>query len=296
MINFLKFRYIALLFSISTVVAGVGVYIYKVQTRGYAFSYSVDFTGGTQILFKFSKPVTGVEVEKVLEHAGWPGAITREFSGKSDVLVRVKEVVTDSKGLAERMREAIKQQLPGTDIDILQSESIGPGIGADLRWKSIYAVLLSMLAMLLYIAWRSWSISFGVGAVVSLLYDAIFLLVVFLLFDLEISVNVIGAFLAVLGYSMNDTIVIFSRIKANIAKMPQTPMSTIVNVSINETLRRTLLTSFATALTVVTMLLLAGQVLRDFSLVLLIGIVFGAYSSIYIASPVMMMLYRQKES
>lgn len=294
MINFLKFRYIALLFSITTVAAGVVAYVYKIQTRGYAFSYSVDFTGGTQILFKFSQPVTGSNVEKLLEHAGWPGAITREFSGKNDVLVRVKEVVTDSKGLAERMREAIKQQLPGTDIDILQSESIGPGIGADLRWKSIYAVLLSMLAMLLYIAWRFWSLSFGVGAVVSLLYDAIFLLVVFLLFDLEISVNIIGAILAVLGYSMNDTIVIFSRIRSNIVKMPQTPIGTIVNVSINETLRRTLLTSLATTLTVVAMLLLGGQVLRDFSLALFIGIVFGTYSSIYIASPVMMMLYRQK--
>jgi preprotein translocase subunit SecF len=296
MINFLKFRYIALLFSITTVVAGVVTYVYKIQTRGYAFSYSVDFTGGTQILFKFSQPVTGAEVEKVLEHAGWPGAITREFSGKSDVLVRVKEVVTDSKGLAERMREAIKQQLPGIDVDVLQSESIGPGIGADLRWKSIYAVLLSMFAMLLYIAWRFWSFSFGIGAVVSLLHDAIFLLVVFLLFDLEISVNVIGAILAVLGYSMNDTIVIFSRIRSNIVKMPQTPIGTIVNVSINETLRRTLLTSLATTLTVAAMLLLGGQVLRDFSLALFIGIVFGTYSSIYIASPVMMMLYRQKIS
>lgn len=294
MINFLRYRYVALLFSISIVVAAVTAYVYKLQTRGYTFSYSVDFTGGTQILFRFSKPISGHALEKILEKRGWSGAITREFSSNNEILVRVKEVVTDSKGLAERMREAIKEEIKETDVDILQSESIGPGIGADLRWKSIRAVLLTMIAILLYIAWRFWSLSFAVGAVVSLIHDAVFMLAVFLLFDLEISINVIGAILAVLGYSMNDTIVIFSRIRTNIAKMPNTQLATIVNTSLNETLRRTLLTSFATTLTVLAMLLLGGQVLRDFSLALFIGIVFGTYSSIYIASPVMMMLYRQK--
>ncbi len=287
MVDFLKYRTISLIFSLSILAAFVGVYI----QRG-GFTYSVDFTGGTQVLLRFDRPVSSVEVKAILDKKGWPGATTRDFS-ETEVLVRVKDFTNDAKGLGERIRQILGKELKSS-VDILQSEGVGPGVGASLRWKSIKAVLIALIVLLLYIAFRFWSFAFAAGAVVALFHDALIMLAVFLFLDREISVNVIGALLAVLGYSINDTIVIFSRIRDNINKMQDTPLTQIVNVSLNQTLKRTLLTSISTALTVGSMFVLGGEALRDFSLALLVGIVFGTYSSIYIASPVMLLLQGKK--
>jgi len=293
MINFLKYRWMCGLFSISFLIASLGVYIYKWQTRGYTFVYSVDFTGGTQVLLKFEKPVSVCHLKDILEKNGWKNPITREFSAPEEVLIRVSEYSNDSKGLAERMRGAIQAEIPDNQAVILQSEAVGPGVGQSLRWNFFLAVLIALIAILIYIAVRFWSFSFAVGAIVALVHDPMAILGIFLMFDREISINVIGVILAVIGYSINDTIVIFSRIRDNLHKMKGSSLNEIVNVSINKTLRRSVLTSFATALTVLSMLFFGGEALRDFSLALLVGIVFGTYSSIYIASPVMMLLYKE---
>ena len=275
--------------------ASLGVYIYKWQTRGYTFVYSVDFTGGTQVLLKFQKPVDVCELKDILENNGWKNPITREFSAPEEVLVRVSEFSNDPKGLAERMRLAIESKLPENQVTILQNEAVGPGVGQALRWNFFWAVLIALIAILIYIAIRFWSFAFATGAIVALIHDPVAILGVFLMFDREISINVIGVILAVIGYSINDTIVIFSRIRDNLVKMKGATLYEIVNTSINKTLRRSVLTSLATALTVLAMLIFGGEALRDFSLALLIGIVFGTYSSIYIASPVMMWLYKESK-
>lgn len=294
MINFVRYRALMAVYSVSIIIAFCGVYAYKYYSRGYGFTYSVDFTGGTQVLLKFSKPIDSAVVKDIIAAQGWHGALIRNFSSQ-ELLIRVKEFSNDSQGLATKMQQAIKQAIPDNDITVLQSEAVGPGVGETLRWQSIRAVLIALIAMLAYIALRFWSLAFAVGAVVALFHDALIMLAVFLFLDREISINVIGAILAVLGYSINDTIVIFAQIRDNIKKMGHTAsIEDIVNISINQTLKRTLLTSFSTALTVTAMLILGGEALRDFSLALLIGIVFGTYSSIYIASPVMMLLYRKE--
>lgn len=293
MINFLRFRTLTAFFSLSIVLSFIGMAIYYYQIRGQVFSYSIDFTGGTQILLKFDKPVSGVEIKNILEKQGWQGAIIREFSDQ-EILIRVKEFASDAQGLGERMLTVIQKNLAGYEIQILQSESVGPGVGAALRWKSIRAVVFALLAMLIYIALRFWSFSFAFGAVVALFHDALVMLALFLFLDREISINVIGAILAVLGYSINDTIVIFSQIRDDLKKMKDSSLATIVNMSLNQTLKRTLLTSISTGIPVTVMLLFGGEALRNFSLALLAGIIFGTYSSIYIASPVMMMFYQTK--
>lgn len=293
MIDFLKYRWLCAAFSVAIFVGFIGTYIYKLQTRGEAFIYSVDFTGGTQVLLRFSKPVTSTQVIGILDAHGLQGAMTREFS-PTEILVRIKAFENDAKGLAERIKVILEESLPETQIEILQIDSVGVGVGESLRWKSIQAVVVALLLMLLYIWWRFWSFSYAVGNVLSLFHDAVVILAFFLIFDYEISLNVIGAILAVLGYSINDTIVIFSRIRDNVKKMRNVPIEKIVNISINETLRRTLLTSFATCLVVLALLLFGGETLRTLSLALLIGMVFGTYSSIYIASPIMLMLYKDK--
>jgi len=291
MIDFLKYRIACAVYSVLLIASFTGVYLYKTYTYGEAFTYSIDFTGGTQVLLKFDKPVSSKKIKEAVENAGWPGAVTRDFSSQ-EILVRVKEFSNDAKGLGERIMQVAKTVEPTANVTIEQSEGVGSGIGDSLRHKSLLALLIGMLAMLAYIAFRFKSFAFATGAVVALFHDAVVMIAVFLFLDREISVNFIGALLAVLGYSINDTIVIFAQIRENIKKMAGAPMYDIVNTSINQTLRRTLLTSFATALTVASMFVLGGEVLRDFSLALLIGIVFGTYSSIYIASPVMMLLYK----
>lgn len=298
MINFLKYRWLSALVSAFIFVAGVATYVYRVNTYGSAFNYSVEFTGGTEFLLKFDQSISASELKNIIDKAGWSGAAVRQFSDKNDeLLVRVKDYSNDAKGLAEKMRSAIQESLgQGNTVSILQSEAVGPGVGAALRWQSARAVIIALLAMLLYIAIRFWSYSFAIGAVAALFHDAFVMLFVFMLLGREISVNVIGAILAVLGYSVNDTIVIFSQIRSNLKKMRGDSLDKIVNTSLNNTLRRTLLTSISTALTVGALFFLGGEALRDLSLALLVGIIFGTYSSIYIASPVMMLLYKKDKS
>jgi len=289
MINFVKYQGYVALASLLLFVAFGAFAVYKYSTQGHVFTYSVDFTGGTQVLLKFDQATSPLELQAILESHGWAGATTRGFS-ETEVMIRVKEFTPDTKGLTDRMTAAINEVLPGRQITVLESMAVGPGVGADLRTKSVYAVLISLLILLLYSAMRFWSLGFAVGAVLASFHDAIIMLMVFAFLDREISINVIGAILAMLGYSINDTIVIFSRTRDNIKNMPGAPLADVVNVSLNQTLTRTTLTSFATALTVVSMLVLGGQVLFDFALALLVGIIFGVYSSIFVASPVMMLV------
>ncbi len=294
MIDFLKYRTACLIFSVLIFVTFIGACVYKYQTTGRIFNYSVDFTGGTQVLFGFSKPVVSSEISSILNKNGWTGATIREFS-QTELLVRTKEVAEDVSGLAEKMRSDLQQALPENTVEIKQTDSVGAGIGASLRLKSLQAILAGLVLMLLFIAFRFWSFAYGMGALVSLFHDAIVILAVFLLLDKEISINIIGAIMTILGYSINDTIVIFSRIRENVKKLHNKSMYEIVNISINETLRRTLLLTTATLLVVISLFLFGGEVLRDFSLALLVGMIFGTYSSVYIANPVMLFLLKGKK-
>lgn len=293
-IDFLKYRYYCFAFSALIFAAFFGGIAYKYQTRGSAFLYSVEFTGGTQVLFGFSQPVSGESVARILSSNNFADANIREFSDR-ELLVRVKGFENDTKGLAERLRTILETSMSGVKVEIKQTDSVGVGVGSDLRKNSVWAVLLCLLIMLLYIWFRFRSFSFAFGNLVSLLHDAIVILTLVIWLDYEISMNIITAVLFVLGYSIHDTIVIFSRIRERMHKKTGETPTQLVNTSINETLRRSILTSFATALVVASLFIFGGEVLRTLSFALLVGIVFGTYSSIYIASPVMLLLYREKK-
>ncbi len=292
MVNILRYRWTSLAISAAIFLSAGALFLYRLNTRGYAFTYSVDFTGGTQVLLKFDKPITAPEISESLAEA-WPNALIRKFD-EDEYLVRVKEFSNDPQGLAARMVQSVKSAHPDYEISILENEAVGPGVGSSLRYNFLKAILIALLLMLGYIAVRFWSLGFAVGSVVALFHDAVIMLSVFLLFDREISISVIGAILAVIGYSINDTIVIFSQIRENIKTLKRQPIYDIVNMSLNQTMRRTLLTSFSTMLTVGAILVLGGEALRSFSLALLVGIIFGTYSSIFIASPIVMWFYRDK--
>jgi protein-export membrane protein, SecD/SecF family/protein-export membrane protein SecF len=295
MINFVRYRLITAIISALLISGFIGLAFYKYQTTGQVFRYSIDFTGGAQVLLKFDHPASLNAVKEVLSANGFAGAALREF-GENEILVRVKleEVIGELGSIAERMQSSISQAMPDNHVIILQSESVGPEVGSSLREKSARAVLFAILAMLAYIAFRFWSVGFALGAVLALVHDAILMLATLVLLNREISINIIGAILAVIGYSVNDTIIIFSRIKENLNKKTNDTIEHVVNKSINQTLRRTILTSMSTGLTVGSMWLFGGEALSDFSLTLLVGIIVGTYSSVYIASPIMMLFYRKK--
>jgi preprotein translocase subunit SecF len=295
MINVLKYRYITALFSLIFFGAFFCIALYRRNATGEVFRYSVDFTGGAQILLKFDRPVSGIDVKDALDKSGWEGVSIREFES-NEIMIRIKlEDVAHNLGtVAERVQSSIQEAMPEASSTILQSETVGPEVGSSLRNKSIKAVIYALIAILIYISLRFWSLGFAVGAVFALFHDAMMMLAAFLFLNREISINVIGAILAVLGYSINDTIVIFAQIRDNLKKMSHESLGHIVNVSINQTFRRTMLTSISTGLAVLSMLILGGEALRDFSIALLVGIVVGTYSSIYIASPIMMLLYKKR--
>lgn len=294
MIQFIKYRAWVALSSMVFIGAFFFSGLYEYTQRGKVFLYSIDFTGGTQVLLKAPVQLSGDSLRAKLDEYGWHNVDIR-FFGKNECLIKVQDFAGNSKGLGQKIQEAAQELVAEGTVELLQSEAVGPGVGESLRVKSLRAIIISLLAMLLYIAFRFWSFAFAFGAVVALLHDALVMLAMLYFFNKEISMNVIGAILAVLGYSINDTIVIFSRIRQDLARNSGKPLDEVVNESINRTLTRTMLTSISTALPVLAMLLFGGEALYNFSFVLIIGIIFGTYSSVYIASPIMMLFYKEEK-
>ena len=291
MTDYLKHRYACFVFFVLLVIAATGGCWYNLVHYGSAFNFSVDFTGGTQVLLKFSQPIASDKVRGVLSGAGYDSVDLREF-GNNELLVRVQRFDSDVKGVGGKIADLLQQSV-GDDnrVEIIQADSVGKAVGDSLRWNAIKAIFIALLLMLLYVGVR-FQFAFSLGAVFALFHDALVIAVYFLLTRQEVSIEVIGAVLMVLGYSVNDTIVIFSRIRENLRKFSGTSLYEVINISINQTMSRTLLTSLSTALVVVALLIFGGEILRGLSITLLLGIFFGTYSSIFVASPVMMYLYR----
>ena len=282
-INFMRYKELCLsLFLVLIIATGFTYWLKN------GFNYSVDFTGGTQLQLKFENPVDGEQIKNLLKDAGWKSVDIRVFSS-NHILVRLQsevELKTLQKQISEFLASKISNKLTIEKID-----SVSPKVGKLLRSNSIKAIFIALVLMLLYITIRFKS-SYALGAVLALVHDTLIIVFFFLLTGIEISADVIAAIIMILGYSINDTIVIFSRIRENIVILKDKPMLEIVNISLNQTLRRTLLTSFSTALVVMSLIMLGGETLRGLSFVLLIGIIFGTYSSIFIASPIMLMFSR----
>ena len=284
--NFLKYRVPGALFSLMMIAAGVAVYV----ANG-GFKYSVDFTGGTELRVRFDQPEKTAEIKKAI-HNKWQGTVYNVL-GANEIIVRVQESVEAKKNLENDILESVNEVSKDNKGTVLQVNSISNSVGRDLWASCLKAILIALALLMLYIT-LSFQFAFAIGAVVAIAHDALVILAWFLFLDKEISIEVIGAILATLGYSINDTIIIFSRIRQNLKKEKGKSLYDIVNLSLNQTLRRTILTSVATALVVVSMFVFGGTTIRDLSLTFLLGIVFGTFSSICIASPVMMLFAKKK--
>jgi preprotein translocase SecF subunit len=287
MVHFSQYRIQTALLSLLLITAGVVAYIYNG-----GFQYSVDFTGGTDIRMRFEKPENTAAIQKAISDE-WKGTVYNILDA-NEIIIRVQDTPETTEHLDEKIQatvDAVSTDNPGT---ILQINSLSSAVGDALRYSSLKAILIALFLMLLYIAFR-FQFAFAFGAIVALAHDALTVLAVFLLINREISIDVVGALLAVLGYSINDTIVIFAQIKKNLKAMKGKPLAEIVDTSISQTMRRTLLTSTATALVVGSMCAFGGESIRSLSLAILLGIVFGTYSSVFIASSIMMIFYKEEK-
>jgi preprotein translocase SecF subunit len=279
-INFIGLRRRVMPISAVLILAGlVSVGLHK------GFNTSIDFAGGTLVEVQFEKPVALDEVRDVIENAGLAGAEITNFGSERDFLIKVKHV-GEAAETAERVEAALKEKMSDRTIDIRRVESVGPKIGSELKTASFWAIIYSLVGIVVYITWR-FEFRFAIAAIIALIHDVLFTLGFFSIANREISIPVIAGLLTIVGYSLNDTIVVFDRIRENLHTRKRDGYSTVVNTSINETLSRTIITSLTTLLVVACLVVIGGPVIRDFALTLLVGVVVGTYSSIFIASPVL---------
>lgn len=248
-------------------------------------NFGIDFAGGTIIQVKFTKTAPADVIRKSFQGIHIDDAIIQEI-GQDEVIVRTNQPMT--KELQTKVGEALTGQFGAGNFDIRRIEFVGPKVGKDLTNKAILAIVFAWIGMLIYIAWR-FEFRYALGAIIALIHDTIIVIGALSLLNKEFTLTIVAALLTVIGYSVNDTIVVFDRIRENRKKDLKRRLGEIINSSVNETLSRTILTSFTVFLVLIALFFLGGPVIHDFAFALLVGIAVGTYSSIFIASPIVLL-------
>ena len=279
-IDFMKRKWIGFLFSGVVMLIG----IVSLILHGGPI-YGVDFAGGTLVQVKFAQPVAIDAIRGALEEGGLAGVSVQGFEaeGKGEYLIRLQTSATDLEGLSAAIKAALAKQFGEKAFEIRRIEIVGPKVGKDLRTKGILATIFALIAMLIYISFR-FDFRFAVGGVVAVFHDVIVTIGVLSLLNIEFSILILAAILTIVGYSINDTIVVYDRIRENTPKMRREPFEKMLNVTVNETLSRTILTGMSTLMVLIVLFFMGGGVIHDFTFTLIVGIIFGTYSSVYIAS------------
>ena len=249
--------------------------------------YGVDFAGGLLIQLRFTTPVAIGELRSSLEAMGSKDAMVQKFGGENEFLVRIEKASEDIEKRSQDLQASLQQRFKG--VEIRRVELVGPKVGADLKRKALWAVGLSFLAILVYVAFRFHQFGYGFGGIVALMHDIVVTFGAISILNLEYSLSLMAVILTIIGFSINDTIVIFDRVRENIKKMRKEDLPTIFNVSINETLGRTILTTGTVMLVVLILFFFGGDVIHDFTIALIVGLVTGTYSTVYVASPVVLL-------
>ncbi len=279
-IDFMAWRKIAL--SVSIILATVSILSLSLKQ----LNYGLDFTGGSLVELHYPKEIEVGNIRQSLTNAGYEGAQVALFGSTQDVLIKLPGSVSDTLG-AEIIQ--VLRQESSEDIDLRRIEYVGPQIGSELRDDGGLAMLLALGLMMLYIAFRFQS-RFAGAAVLALVHDVIIVLGIFSLFNLDFDLTVLAALLAVIGYSLNDTIVVSDRIRENLRIQRGVDTEEVINLSLNQMLSRTLITSLTTLLVLTSLYLFGGELIKNFALALIFGVVVGTYSSIYIASNALVMM------
>ncbi len=249
--------------------------------------YGIDFAGGTLVQIKFEEATKASAIKDALKDVDLGTVVAQQFGDEpNEFLVRAQNTSSELKGLSQSIAETLEQTYGAGKVEVRRAEMVGPQVGKDLREKGLLAIFYAMIGILIYITWR-FEFRFAVGAIIALVHDVLITLGVFSLFGKEIDLPIIAAFLAIIGYSLNDTIIVYDRIRENMGKHAKEGFPAIINRSINETLSRTILTSGTTLLVVAALFIFGGGVIHNFAFALLVGVIIGTYSSIFVASPLL---------
>ena len=283
-IPFTRYRKIAIIVSTVVNLAVLTLLFAKGPNLG------VDFAGGTMVQLKFQQNVTIPDVRQAFEKMDLGGSVIQDFGqpGSNEYLVRLDQTSVEIGVLGEQIKKVLTDQFGADQFEVRRIESVGPKIGEDLRQRGALSVIVATIMMGIYI-WFRFDLRFGVGAVIALAHDVLVAVGALMLANYEFDLTIIAALLTIVGFSVNDTVVICDRIRENMRKIKRETLEGIINISINETLSRTILTTGTALLVLVSLYLLGGAVIRPFAFTLLVGFISGVYSTIFIASPVILM-------
>lgn len=274
-----KMKY-AIIFSVILTIISIASVIF----RG-GLNLGIDFAGGSIIQVKFQKDMTADKIRDAIKSTSLGNSIIQQF-GPNEFLIRTSESFHDRKLFAENVDQPLTAAF-NKDYEIRRVEIVGSKVGMDFQRKAIFAVILSWLAMLTYIAWR-FEFRYGLGGIIALVHDVIIIIGTVSILKMEFTISILAALFFIIGFSINDTIVVLDRIRENVKLNPRQKLADTINKSINQTLSRTILTSFTVFLTVIALYIWGGPVLHDLAFSLLVGVVFGTYSSIFISCPIVL--------
>ncbi len=281
--DFIGKKKITLWISAVAILMSIGSILYHGGLR-----YGVDFAGGLVAEIKFSKSVDISEVRAAGDAIGLKDAAVQNFGGENEFLIRVEKATDDLEAMSKSIQTSLQERFKNNTLEIRRIELVGPKVGKDLKTKAMWAVSLAFLGILIYVAFRFHKFSYGLGGIVALFHDIIVTFGAVSVFNIEFSLNVLAVILTIIGFSINDTIVIFDRVRENIKKIRKESLGTIFNVSINETLGRTILTTGTVMMVVLILFFSGGEVIHDFTIAMIVGLITGTYSTVYVASPVVL--------
>lgn len=274
-------------FLLSAVVIGAGLISLAIKGGP---DLSIDFEGGVLLHLKFENHVVTEELRAALDGAGYPNSEIQTFRTGNEVLIRAP--IIEGEDVTEEIKGALTEKFASNRFEVRREELVGPKVGRELGKNAIWAIVAALSAILVYVGFR-FEFRFAVAAVAALFHDVLVTLGLFSLTGKEVSLAVVAAFLTIVGYSLNDTIVVFDRIREDLRKYHGKRYEGVINASINETLSRTIMTSLTTLIVVLFLFFIGGEVLRDFSFALLVGVIVGTYSSIFVASPILVEWYHK---
>ena len=281
--NFNKYFKFFNIFSIILIIISLFLLIFK------GLNFGVDFKGGTLIELRATdKQITITQIRQSFMNMNLGDVTVKEFGKNNDFLIKFEKKENNNKNLIVQIKKDLSKSI-GSGFNFRRVENVGPKVSAELLKSGLIAISLSLFAMLIYI-WIRFEWQFSIGAILALFHDVLLTLGIFSLFSLEINLSIVAAILTIVGYSMNDTVVIFDRVRENLKKFSDIKIFDLTNISINETLSRTIITSVTTLLALVSIYIFGGEILKGFSLAMILGVIFGTYSSIYIANPILIFL------
>lgn len=284
-IDFLGKRNIA--FVVSGIISLIGFFAIFQIAHGKA-NLGIDFAGGTSVQLKFEKPVKVHDIRTVLEEGGVKDFDLQELTGENKILIRAKNIEIQLGKVSEQITNIITQKLPDNKFVVDSTTEIGPKVGGKLRADAGLAIVFATVGILVYIAVR-FKLNFAVGATVATFHDVTAVLAIFYLLGKEINLILVTALLTIAGYSLTDTVVVFDRIRENLKIRLKDTVESVMNLSINEVLSRTIVTSLTVLLTSVALYFFGGEVLHDFALAMILGVLIGTYSSVFVASPIVLL-------